>query len=167
MLVIIVVIVVIVIIAIIEIVMLIPTVVTPQVVSQRCYGHLDFLDKAKDALAKARYLPVTSADLGMLLVQALEACDDQGMIAEISQHSLRQEPRLQISLRMRSWLESEAWIPWSDFRKTSKRNSLPASGTSSRTLAREKLRFWWRELGVPERTEADTQSLESKRRRCE
>ncbi|CAE7828752.1 unnamed protein product [Symbiodinium microadriaticum] len=37
-----------------------------------CYGHLDFLDKAKDALAKA-----------------LEACDDQGLIAEISQHSLR------------------------------------------------------------------------------
>lgn len=38
----------------------------------QCYGHLDFLDKAKDALAKA-----------------LEACDDQGLIAEISQHSLR------------------------------------------------------------------------------
>ncbi|CAE7775332.1 unnamed protein product, partial [Symbiodinium pilosum] len=40
--------------------------------ASQCYGHLDFLDKAKDALAKA-----------------LEACDDQGMIAEISQHSLR------------------------------------------------------------------------------
>ena len=64
MLVIIVVIVVIVIIAIIELLMLMPTVVTPQVLSQRCYGHLDFLDKAKDALAKARHLPVTSADLG-------------------------------------------------------------------------------------------------------
>eukprot|EP00439_Symbiodinium_sp_Y106_P073440 s3674_g13.t2 len=40
--------------------------------ASQCYGHLDFLDKAKDALAKA-----------------LEACDDQGLIAEISQHSLR------------------------------------------------------------------------------
>eukprot|EP00438_Fugacium_kawagutii_P009481 Skav204854 [mRNA] locus=scaffold1883:155978:158961:- [translate_table: standard] len=39
---------------------------------ERCYGHLDFLDKAKDALAKA-----------------LEACDDQGLIAEISSHSQR------------------------------------------------------------------------------
>jgi len=38
----------------------------------QCYGHLDFLDRAKDALAKA-----------------LEACDDQGLIAEISQHSIR------------------------------------------------------------------------------
>lgn len=40
--------------------------------ASQCYGHLDFLDKAKDALAKA-----------------LEACDDQSLIAEISQHSLR------------------------------------------------------------------------------
>ncbi|CAJ1384807.1 unnamed protein product [Effrenium voratum] len=40
--------------------------------ASQCYGHLDFLDKAKDALAKA-----------------LEACDDQALICEISQHSLR------------------------------------------------------------------------------
>eukprot|EP00930_Biecheleria_cincta_P082310 TRINITY_DN72068_c0_g1_i1.p1 TRINITY_DN72068_c0_g1~~TRINITY_DN72068_c0_g1_i1.p1 ORF type:complete len:461 (-),score=109.46 TRINITY_DN72068_c0_g1_i1:132-1514(-) len=40
--------------------------------ASQCYGHLDYLDKAKDALAKA-----------------LEMCDDEGLMAEISQHSLR------------------------------------------------------------------------------
>jgi len=40
--------------------------------ASQCYGHLDFIDKAKDALAKA-----------------IEMCDDSGLMAEISQHSLR------------------------------------------------------------------------------
>jgi hypothetical protein len=40
--------------------------------ASQCYAHLDYLDKAKDALAKA-----------------LEMCDDEGLMAEISQHSLR------------------------------------------------------------------------------
>ena len=76
-----------------------------------------------------------------LACEALEACDDQGLIAEISQHSLRQGLSLSLSCiePMSSFAIEvclyEVWTLWKDSRKTSRRNSLLGFGINSRTRA--------------------------------
>lgn len=76
----------------------------------------------------------------------MEACDDQGLIAEISQHSIRKSPSTNSQIvAAQPWAcwprassfsglgPTEDWTPWKDFRKTDKRSSLLAFGTSSRS----------------------------------
>eukprot|EP00931_Biecheleriopsis_adriatica_P005504 TRINITY_DN107014_c0_g1_i1.p1 TRINITY_DN107014_c0_g1~~TRINITY_DN107014_c0_g1_i1.p1 ORF type:complete len:481 (+),score=126.55 TRINITY_DN107014_c0_g1_i1:62-1444(+) len=102
----------------------------------QCYGHLDFIDKAQDALAKA-----------------LESCEDDSLMAELSQHSLRLDTLERLARDQQKKKFAGFWDKLQDRGGYAEDGSRQDSKDAEKW---DKLNYWERFKTVEEVEEVDT-----------